>query len=198
MDTKNGTVELFAQVVVAKNIQKDEPIFFALETSCVPPRVIPRTVCLENIYTDTVFNNIVAIENIIFDFDRQKDVEVNLNGNVTVTLKFELVFLVKDSQGNRAVRVVPGSFTKIVQLEDFCPSLTVSELTEEVEEAEVLVRNVRFDQVILHRDQTCDVPGTTKKGTPVDILVTADIVVKLTRFTDVIVVGELDSLEKDC
>lgn len=190
MDTKNGTIELFAQVVVAKNVQKDEPIFFDV-TPTTPPRVIPRRVCLVNIDGDSI----VAIENIIFDFDRKEDVTVNLNGSVGVEIRFDLVFLVKDAEGDRAVRVVPGTFTKNIPLDEFCPSLTIAELAEEVEKAEVLVRNVRFD-VVLRRNETCTIPGGN--GTPADVLVFADIIVKLTRFTDVIVVGELDSLEKEC
>ncbi|MBM7866383.1 hypothetical protein GTO89_07240 [Heliobacterium gestii] len=190
MDSKNGTIELFAQVVVAKNVQRDEPIFFATDPAN-PSRIIPFRICLENIDCDPI----VAIENIIFDFNRKEDVTVNLTGNVTITLKFDLVFLVKDASGNRAVRVVPGTFTKIIQLHEFCPSLTPAELAEEVEDAEVLVRNVRFD-VILHRNDECIING--KKGTPADVLVFADLIVKLTRFTDVIVVGELDLLEKEC
>ncbi|MCW2277015.1 hypothetical protein [Heliophilum fasciatum] len=193
MDTKNGTIELFAQVVVAKNIQKDEPIFFSLDTSVVPPRVIPQRVCLQNVNG----RPIVAIENIIFDFDRREDVIVNINGNVTITINFELVFLVKSAEGTRAVDVIPGTFTKIIQLDEFCPSLTVAELADEVEDAEVLVRNVRFD-VVLRRGETCT-PGDSAvaTGTPADVLVFADVIVKLTRFTDVVVYGELD-MEKEC
>ncbi|QGG48694.1 hypothetical protein [Heliorestis convoluta] len=192
MDIKNGTIELFAQVVVAKNVQKDEPILFDAAPHC---HVGPKEVCLENIDGSPI----VAIENIIFDFDRRdpEDLVVNMNGNVTVTLNYDLVFLVKDAKGERAVRVCPGSFTKIIQLHEFCPSLTPAELAEEVEDAEVLVRNVRFD-VVLRRNEKCEVKPSVL-GTPVDVLVFADIIVKLTRFTDVIVVGELDTLiDKDC
>ncbi|MBC9784178.1 hypothetical protein H1S01_06590 [Heliobacterium chlorum] len=189
MDTKNGTIELFAQVVVAKNVQRDEPIFFCTDP-VNPNRVIPFRICLENVDCDPI----VAIENIIFDFNRKEDVTVNLTGNVTITLKFDLVFLVKDASGNRAVRVIPGTFTKIIQLHEFSPSLTPAELAEEVEDAEVLVRNVRFD-VILHRNDECT-SQQGNRGTPADVLVFADLIVKLTRFTDVVVVGELDMLEK--
>lgn len=193
MDMKNGTLELFAQVVLAKNVQKDEPIFFRLEGINGGVVVLPRQVCLENIDGEPI----TSIQNVSFEFDRNdpNSVIVTFNSNVVVTINFDLVFVVKTATNKYSAQVVPGTFTKTICLDDFCPSLTPAELAEEVEDAEVLVRNVRFD-VNLRRGETCTINGKT--GTPADVLVFADIITKLTAFKDIVVVGELDVLEKEC
>jgi hypothetical protein len=185
-------LDLFAQVVKAKNIQRSEQIVYDLDSK---GNKIPKLFCIAPpADLGGAANKIVCVEDIRIR-NLCSTEEFICNNKVQVTLKGRLVMVLRvvvDNNDELFVRTEDLTFTKIIKLSEFVPPLSPHEFLEEVDQSAVIVKNIRVDWDI---DDFCTVDGTIT-GTQILISVYADIIDKLGKWQDVVVYGELDP--EDC
>lgn len=186
-------LDLFAKVIVAKNIQRDEQIVYDLDAS---GKKIPKAFCItppEECGGPT--NPILCVEDIKVR-NLTTSEKFICNTKVEVTITGDLVMILRtDNNGQDClfIDVEEFTFTKTIKLSEFTPPLTAQEFIDEVDQSEVVVKNIRFDFDV---DGPCYDSYGVQVGTIVKISVFADIIDKLGKFQDVVVFGELDP--EDC
>lgn len=186
-------LDLWAKVIKAKNIQRDEQIVFDLVNGqkvpkqlCIAPPEecggpVTPIVCVEDIKV----RNLSTSETFICN----NKVEVKIEGDLVMILRTEF----PPGEECFFIHVEPFAFQKTIKLQEFSPPLTPQEFLQEVDQSEVVVKNIRFDWDI---NGPCYDPYGNVIGTIISLSVFADIIDKLAKWQDVVVFGELDP--EDC
>ncbi|MGE5404353.1 MAG: hypothetical protein ACM3PP_05395 [Candidatus Saccharibacteria bacterium] len=179
-------LDLFAEVVKAKNIQRQEKVLD--EVLCIPEEDVGGKITL----IDDIKVQLISAEE---SFVGNHRVKVSLAFNVV------LIVVVGDTPGTFEIVTLEGfTFSKSIPLEDFEPPLSPQEFKDEVETSKVILKNFSFEAEILG---PCEDPGspcflpTSVPGTCISLRVFVDIIDKLTKFHDIVVYAELDP-ETDC
>lgn len=174
-------LDLFAEVVKAKSIQRQEQILN--EVICIPEEEVGGKISL----IDDIKVQLVSAEETFVGNHRVK---------VTLSFNVVLIVVVGENPGNFEIVTLEGfNFSKSIPLDEFDPPLTPQEFKDEVENSKVILKNFSFEGEILG---SCEDPGspcyltTPVAGTCISLKVYVDIIDKLTKFHDIVVFGELD------
>lgn len=166
-------LDLWAEVVKAKNIQREELLLNQVSALINYGHVI--SVEEARVQVTSVVTTIIA----------SSKVRISLTYNLILTILYE-VDCVPTYQ---LVTLGPYTFCKDITVSEFDPPLTSQQLRDEVENVRVIVKNwVVIPEVVT----------TTEVSTTLCITAYADIITKLTKSHDVIVYGEYDPEVEPC
>lgn len=174
-------LDLFAEVVKAKNCQRQE-------------KVLDEIICIPK---EDVGGRITEIDDIKVQLISAEETFVG-NHRVKVTLAFNVVLIVVvgDDPGCFEIVTLEGFvFNKNIPLDQFIPPIGPQEFKEEVERSQIILKNWSFEGEILGN---CEDPSspcfvtTPIEGTCILLRVFVDIIDKLTKFHDIVVFAELD------
>ncbi len=169
-------LDLWAKVIKARFVERQVKI---LDTMfCVPD--------------GQVGGKITSVDDIKVKVMQVYD-DLSIN-KVRVFIEFEVILLVIVNNEYQLITVT-DKFDQIIELDEFDPPLTVDEFREEIEQAEIILKNFSFDFDIRGNCEDPDNPcrlTTPVNGTCVALRVFVDITVKLGKMHDVIVFGELE------
>jgi hypothetical protein len=160
-------LDLWAEVVKAKNIQREE-------------------VLLDQ-YVETIeYENVSTIEDARVQVVEASKVFI-VSSKIRARLVYNLILtiLVENENGTayHLVTLGPYEYSKDIGVNEFTPPLTTQQCRDEVEDAKVIVKNWIIIPELME---------PVVSGTPISLTVLADVIVKLTKFHDIIVYGEYD------
>ncbi|MGI5838533.1 MAG: hypothetical protein ACOX8W_02610 [bacterium] len=208
-------IDIFVNVVKAKNVQKDEVIVGYVDEFGV---VHGREICLDPSVcccAEGISGPVTCVEDVrVRNLKTREDFVCS--GQVRVHLKFDLIIIYRAlctfatpasvSCNGKPEEVFcvetlrDVTFTKEITLDEFCPPLTAEEFRNEVDRSEIIVRNFRFEVEVNgrcsgvtinvtdpNRDQC--IPNPEGPGTCISLTVFADITDKLGKMEDILVCG---------
>lgn len=186
-------LDLWAKVIIAKNIQTNEPILGSYDAYGNP---VPYHLVLTP--SDLGDATAVCIEDIKVTPTSQNETFV-CNSKVTVTLTYDILFLIKTTTGyiTKTVSVTASNpFTKTILVGDFIKldgtPLTSAEFKCDVDQSELIMCN--FDLAYVDVKPKDPVSGNQT----IDVIVTATIIDKLGKMRDVLVYGVVEDLGCIC
>ncbi|MGI6512782.1 MAG: hypothetical protein GX052_03935 [Syntrophomonadaceae bacterium] len=174
-------LDLFAEVVKAKNTQRQEKVLD--EIICIP--------------AEDVGGRITQIDDIKVQLISAEETFVG-NHRVKVSLAFNLILIVVVGEDPGVFEIVTlegFNFSKSITLDEFNPPLSPQEFKEEVERSQIILKNWSFEGEILGNCEDPNSPCftvTPVPGTCILLKVFVDIIDKLTKFHDVVAFAELD------
>ncbi|HVI42384.1 MAG TPA: hypothetical protein VM577_17150 [Anaerovoracaceae bacterium] len=176
----NGKLDLWAKVIIAKNMQADEPIFGAFDECCNP---VPGTLNVTLADGETV----ECIRNFKIIFNQDSVTEQFICANkVILSIPFTAYFWIKTNLGfvNSSMTF---TFTKEIPVcrfvkQDGTP-LTACEFREFVEQSFVVVCDYEIAYINI-------LPKTTPTIQTIQIILTATVADKLGKYQDVLVYGD--------
>lgn len=215
LDCAQECIDVFVNVIKAKNIQRDEVIVGFVDEYGV---LHGREICLDPSIcccAEGVSGPVTCVEDVRIRNLRTKE-DLLCSGRIRVHLKFDVVIIYRALCSFNTVQCNGNSsaaeevfcvetlrdviFTKEITLDEFCPPLTEEEFRNEVDRAEIIVRNFRFEVEVNgrcsgvtinvtdpNRDQC--IPNPEGPGTCISLTVFADITDKLGKMEDILVCG---------
>lgn len=176
-------LDLWAKVIIAKDVQCNEGILGSLSGSVV----VPAPVEVTGLSTEPV-EEILCLEDIKVECTGISTSFVCAN-QVNLTLDFMCYFWFRTNLGYFCYQYEIDDFTRSISVCDFVKAdgsnLTPTEFRSEVEQAEVVIQNYQLAYFA--------VAGPPEAGSQtVNVVVLADIITKLGKYKDVIVYGYAD------
>lgn len=178
-------LDLWAKVIVAKNIQTDEPILGDYDEYGEPkPADVVVTVAADE--------NIICLEDFKVAFDQNEVTEDFICTNkVILRIPFTFFFFIKTNKGY-VTATTTETFMKEIPVSEFIKldgtPLTPSEFKSKVDQSKVVVGNYEVTYVNV---ETKPEGATTQT---LQVIITATIVDKLGKYQDVIVYGTTEEL----
>ena len=175
-------LDLWAKVIVAKNIQTSEPILGSYDEYGEP---VPAELVVTDLASDEA---VECIYDFKITFDQGSVVENFVcSSKVVLTISFVAYFWIKTNLGYKTL-TYPFEFTKTIPVNEFIKldgtPLTSEEFKEQVDQSKCVVTNYSVAYInILPKVSTEQV---------IEIIITATVVDKLGLFRDVIVYGYLE------
>ena len=184
-------LDLWAKVIVAKNIQNDEPILGGFDPYGEP-------VGADVVVTVGSNENIICLEDFKVSFDQAQVTEDFIcTSKVVLTIPFNFFFFLKTNLGY-VTATATNIFIKEIPVSEFIKldgtPLTSSEFKKEVDQSKVVVCNYELVDLDIITKNPLDPTHQTIK-----VVITATIIDKLGKYQDVIVYGFLEDLGcEDC
>lgn len=201
-------LDLWAKVIKAKNIQKQEKVL--QEFFCIPDGPI----CTPGDQSEGcgVGGKVIQVDDIKVNVLEAREV-LNFN-KVKIFIDYEIILFIMVQPLDPMLEPFPFiwviknlHFEKTIELDQFDPPLTIEEFRNEIDQSEIILCNWSFDYEFkgfcedplspcfpLLNNSNCPFPPT---GTCIEMVVYVDIIDKLGKMHDIIVYGELDP-EIDC
>jgi hypothetical protein len=176
-------LDLWAKVIVAKDVQNDEPILGDFDEYGEP---VPYDLVVGDLGVD---EEVICIEDFKISVVGH-DEHFICTSRAKVTIDFTAFFWVKTTEGFKCVGT-DFTFTKEIPISQFIKPdgtpLTPEEFKTQVEQSEVVVKDFKLAFMnVLEKD-----PYEPTEQV-IEIIVTADIITKLGKFQDVIVYGRVE------
>ncbi len=179
---EENKVDIWAKVIVAKNIQKDEPILGGYDEEGNPD---PYNIEVEGLKNDEY---IICIDDfkVIFDQDEVKE-DFICTSKVLVTIPFKAFLWVRTNEGYSCVRV-EWTFKKAIPICEFIKldgkQLTQQEFKDNVDQSKVVVKDYQLEYVNVVPKSACSPDEQI-----IEVILTATVIDKLGKYQDVIVYG---------
>ncbi|MHC1723466.1 MAG: hypothetical protein AB9836_09705 [Aminipila sp.] len=179
-------LDLWAKVIVAKNIQNDEPILGSFDPYGEPVG--------ESVVVTVASNeNIICLEDFKVTFDQDQVTEDFIcTSKVVLTIPFNFFLFLKTNLGY-VTATTTKTFVKEIPVNEFIKldgtPLTQSEFKYQVDQSKVVVCNYELVDI----DIVAKASPTATVQT-INLVITATIVDKLGKYRDVIVYGYLEDL----
>ena len=181
-------LDLWAKVMIAKNIQTDEPILGSFDAYGEP---VPANIVVSNLAEG---ESVECIEDFKISFNQADVIEVfTCTSKVTLTIPFHAFFFVKTNQGF-VTATQNFTFTKTIPVSEFIKldgtPLTSIEFKCNVDQSEAIVCN--YDIAFIN------VLPKVGNSQIIQVVITANVIDKLGKFKDVIVYGKVEDLGCIC
>lgn len=180
----NGKFDLWAKVIIAKNIQNNESILGKFNECCIP---VPATINVSVADGETV--ECIKNFNIVFDQDSVTE-QFICASKVILTIPFTAYFWIKTNLGfvNTSTTF---TFTKEIPVCKFIKldgnPLTACEFRDFVDQSFAVVCN--YEIVFINI-----LPKTASTNQTIQIILTATVIDKLGKYQDVLVCGIKEDL----
>jgi len=178
-NSANGKLDLWAKVIIAKNIQTDEPIWGKFDECCNP-----APAALNVPVADGEMVECIKDFNIVFNQDSVTEQFICAK-KVILTIPFTAYFWLKTNLGfvNTSTTF---TFTKEIPVCRFIKldstPLTACEFREFVDQSFAVVCNYEIVYINI-------LPKTTPTNQTIQVIITATVIDKLGKYQDVLVYG---------
>ena len=183
-NSANGKLDLWAKVIIAKNIQTDEPIWGTFGECCIPVPAVLNVPVADGEIVECIrdFNIVFNQDSVTEQFICAKKVILTIPFTAYFWLKTNLGFVNTSTTFTFTKEIPVCSFFKV----DGTP-LTACEFRDFVDQSFAVVCNYEIVYINI-------LPKTTSTNQTIQIIITATVIDKLGKYQDVLVYGTKEDL----